>query len=180
MLTKKIHCQGLESDFEMHQHRTKRALFSLSLYTYTCSIVIDIKDRPLPFITVECTNIINLIDERGSSFVSPREQCSFETFELVKADGWLCLVCTTTAKFFISPDRNFVLFLVFFSPRDALICADLLPRDELQPRHDFPPFLFLFNGSTPSLLPSFRFLPRIFLILLRYLSLSRDDKLWDK
>lgn len=125
----------------------------------TCSIVIDIKGRPPPFITVQCTNIyiyILIRSTREEPIVSPREQCSFETFELLKTDGWLCLVCTTTAKFFISPDRNFVFFSFLLLSSLRFNLRRLVTTRRVTTTNDFPPFLFVFNDRRVEFSSSFR------------------------
>lgn len=113
---------------------------------YTCSIVIDIKGRPPPFITVQCTNIYILIRwTREEPIVSPREQCSFETFELRTADYVSFAQRPRNSLFRQTVISFFSSFLLLSSRRFNL--RRLVTTRRVTTTNDFPPFLLVFNDQ---------------------------------
>lgn len=112
----------------------------------TCSIVIDIKGRSPPFITIQCTNICIYI---YILIRSTREELSFlqGNNALSKRSSWLCLVCTTTAKFFISPDRNFVFFSFLLLSSRRFNLRRLVTTRRITTTNGFPSFLFVLNDQ---------------------------------
>lgn len=139
----------------MRQHPTKRALFPIRALSWSISKVGHLLLSPSNA-RIYIYIYILIRSTREEPIVSPREQCSFETFELLKTDGWLCLVCTTTAKFFISPDRNFVFFSFLLLSSLRFNLRRLVTTRRVTTTNDFPPFLFVFNDRRVEFSSSFR------------------------